>query len=206
MNILDEINYIKSIQLKLDRARDKAISECSDPLEKDSLARGHGIYTGSCGHLIKQCRCVRKHNPITVDAPCSECKKVSIFESFQYSENDIRQAIHAGHTENLKAKVLMRDVGATEGIIEINGVTFVINDTSWLKYAGINTDYSTRVTSQYYPGLKNGQDLIERLRHLPRLTLADFKDVIRKKLYPELSQPQPLPPDPADPFEQGSKA
>jgi hypothetical protein len=67
------ISYMKSIQPQLDEARDKIAQEKTDLTERDSLLSGHGKYIGSCGHVIKQCRCAQKHPDIQVDVPCLEC-------------------------------------------------------------------------------------------------------------------------------------
>ena len=71
------LSYMESIKSKLDEARERAVTEIEDPSEKDSLSRGHGIYKGTCDHVIKQCRCMRHHEPIIVDVLCQECSKKS---------------------------------------------------------------------------------------------------------------------------------
>ena len=104
-----------------------------------------------------------------------------IFESYQDTAETIRQAIRRGDVSGLHAKVLMRDVGATQAIIVINGIKFVIDDSSRLKYANISTDYSQKVSSQYYPGIKNDRDLINLYKTLPHLGLSDFTRIILKR-------------------------
>ena len=94
----------------------------------------------------------------------------------------------------------MRDVGATQAIIVINGIKFVIDDSSRLKYANISTDYSQKVSSQYYPGIKNDRDLINLYKTLPHLGLSDFTRIILKKV-----QQKQIDRNFIDPFEQGSK-
>lgn len=69
----DLFTYLKSIEPLITEARETAIDSCSDPAEKASLSRGHGIYVGNCGHVIKRCRCMRKHEPIIVNAACPDC-------------------------------------------------------------------------------------------------------------------------------------
>lgn len=86
----------------------------------------------------------------------------------------IRWDIRNGRTAGLKAKVLMRPVGDTRAIVEINGERFTIDDSSRLKTVGIDTDFSTRKTPQDF-GLKTGKDLNEAYNSLPKLALEDFK-------------------------------
>ena len=81
------ISYMKSIQPQLDEARDKVAQEQTNLTEKDSLLRGHGTYIGSCGHIIKQCRCSKTHPDIYVNVPCLKCSKKQLDESFFHKKS-----------------------------------------------------------------------------------------------------------------------
>jgi len=99
-----------------------------------------------------------------------------IFEAYTLNtEEGIRQAIRSGNVAQLSAKVLLRNYGDVRAIVEINGIRFAIDDSSRLKTAGIITDYTQKTTSQYFPGLRTGQDEVNLFKSLPKLTLQDFK-------------------------------
>ena len=34
---------------------------------------GHGIWKGTCGHVISQCRCMHGHEPVVIDMLCKKC-------------------------------------------------------------------------------------------------------------------------------------
>lgn len=42
---------------------------------------GHGIFLCKCGNVIRQCRCMEKHEPVTVDELCDECKRANVAQS-----------------------------------------------------------------------------------------------------------------------------
>jgi hypothetical protein len=84
--------------------------------------------------------------------------------------------IRNGRIGGLKAKVLMRDYGDTKALVEINGERFVIDDSTRLKTAGIETDYSSKVASQYFKGVKTAKDLNDLLAKYPKLGFEDFKN------------------------------
>ena len=44
--------------------------------EIDEIKHGHGIYKGSCGHTISQCRCAHGGNFVyKLPVECEECKQ-----------------------------------------------------------------------------------------------------------------------------------
>lgn len=84
-SILTHLDFIRSITPQLNEALNKAIQECEDPAERTSLSNGHGIYVGSCGHVIKQCRCMKRHEPIVVQTLCENCTQ-SVTEAYYKAE------------------------------------------------------------------------------------------------------------------------
>lgn len=91
------------------------------------------------------------------------------------SAESIRARLRAGDVLGMKAKVLLRDYGADEALIELDGVVFLIDTTSRLVDAKIPTDFASKTTAQYFPGIKNVADQIALYKSQPKLGFDDFK-------------------------------
>lgn len=67
----NDLTYYK----KLNDLRDKAI-EAGDfnKDDHDALKKGHGVLIGSCGHTLRQCRCIHGGKlKLHIDLKCTKC-------------------------------------------------------------------------------------------------------------------------------------
>ena len=90
------------------------------------------------------------------------------------SVSDILGKLKLGDTSLLKATILWRVVGSTEALIDINSQKFVIDESSRLKLAGIDTDYTKR--KGVIRGVRTGSELNEYLKKFPKLGRNNFWD------------------------------
>ena len=75
------VGWDESIKPALAAARAKAVRGATNPAERESIAAGHGAFVGTCGHIVKQCRCGKRGgSPIPVDAVCRQCAKAAANE------------------------------------------------------------------------------------------------------------------------------
>ena len=73
-SIEDVLAYQRLIEPQIELAKKGALQAEADPRKQEAISTGHGVYEGSCGHIIRQCRC--SHGvTVKVDAPCEVCSK-----------------------------------------------------------------------------------------------------------------------------------